>query len=96
MSTTIPILAFKQLLHELKDRRPDIGIRFRLMGAMWQVRHLQVVEVTDNGVALHDKRTGKVMLISDLSHIMQFEIDENFRQYEPHVHYSVDLAFVNS
>jgi hypothetical protein len=94
-NSTIPILEFKRLLHELRDRRPDIGIRFRLMGEMWQVNHLHILEVTESGVALHDPLSGKVILITDVARIMQFEIDENFHHYEPHNHYTVDPALVN-
>ena len=95
MKSQIPILEFKRLLHQLRDLRPDIGIRVRLMGEMWKSSHFRVFQLTEKGVALHDDSTKKLVLVSDLSQVMQFELDQTFQQYEPHFHYSVDPALVS-
>jgi hypothetical protein len=86
----VPVLELRRLLHELKDLRPDICIRFRLIGEMWQTFHLRIVKVTEKGVALNDEHTNKLMFIRDLKHVMQFELDKAFQQYQPHFHYVVD------
>lgn len=91
----IPVIEFKRLLHSLQDLRQDIGIRVRLMGEMWQSHHLIVLRVTERGVALHDPRSKRLLMVSDLSQVMQFELDESFQQYQPHYHYSVDPALVS-
>lgn len=91
----IPILEFKKLLHQLNDLRPDIRIRVRLMGEMWQTHHHRVLQVTEKGVALHDDATKRLVMIADLGQVMQFEIDQSFQQFEPHFHYSVDPALVS-
>lgn len=90
----IPILQFRRLLHQLRDSRPDIGVRMRLMGEMWQTTHHHVLQVTDKGVALHEEETKRLVIVADLSQVMQFELDQSFHDYEAHFHYSVDPALV--
>lgn len=91
----VPVLEFKRLLHLLMDSSPDTGVRYRLMGEMWQPGYFRVLHLTDKGVALQDEQTRKLTLINDLSHVMEFELDQAFQQYQPHFHYSVDPAYVN-
>lgn len=91
----IPILEFKRLLHQLRDLRPDIGIRMRLMGEMWQTNHHNILQLTEKGVALHDVETKRLVIVADLSQVMQFELEQSFQHYEAHFHYSVDSALVS-
>jgi hypothetical protein len=85
----VAVLAFKRLLIELKEHRPDICVRYRLIGQMWAENFLRVIQLTEHGVLLNDETSGRFVTISDLSHIMQFEIDNSFQMYEPHFHYDV-------
>ncbi len=85
----VAILALKRLLIELKEHRPDICIRCRLIGQMWMDAFLRVNSVTDRGVLLKSDTSNKFMAIADLSHIMQFEIDKPFQLYQPYFHYDV-------
>jgi hypothetical protein len=86
----VTVLELRRLLHSLKDLRPDICIRFRLMGEMWQNNHMRVLQPSEKGVALNDERTNQLVFIRDLNMVMQFEIDRTFQQYQPHFHYSVN------
>lgn len=90
----IPVLELRRLLFELKDLRPDICVRFRLMGEMWQTSHMRVIKLTESGVALNDERSNKLIFIQDLTKVMQFELDNAFQQYQPHCHYTVDPVLV--
>jgi len=92
----IAVLVLKQLLHQLKDSGLEIGIRFRLIGKMWQDAHMRVLHVTEKGVALNDEQSKKLIIIEDLSQVMQFELDKAFQQYQPHFHYSVEPALVKN
>lgn len=92
----VPILELRRLLHQIIDLRPDIGFRFRLMGEMWNPQHLIVLKVTERGIALQEQNSKKLTIIHDLTHIMEFEIDTSFQQYQPHTHYLVDTAMVSS
>lgn len=85
----LSILELKKLLHSLKDLRPDICIRFRLIGEMWQNNHLHILNVTEKGIVLNDQKTNKLIFIQDLKNVMQFELDHSFQQYQPHFHYSI-------
>lgn len=91
----VPVLELKRLLHSLKDSRPDICVRFRLMGEMWQSNHMRIIDIDERGVALNDEAANKLVFIRDLSHVMQFELDRAFQQYQPHYHYSVSPEIVS-
>lgn len=85
----VAVLALKRLLVELKDHRPDICVRYRLLGQMWAKNFLRVVQVTELGVVLNDEATNRLVNIPDLSHIMQFELDKAFQSFQPYIHYDV-------
>jgi hypothetical protein len=68
----IPVLDLRRLLFELKDLRPDIHIRFRIIGEMWQNNHHHVLKLTEKGVALNDEKSNKLIFILDLNNVMQF------------------------
>jgi hypothetical protein len=91
----VPVLQLRRLLYELRDLRPDICIRFRLIGEMWQVNFYHIVSISEKGAALNDEKANKLIFISDLSHVMQFEIDHSFKEYEPHFHYTVGSELVH-
>lgn len=88
----VAVLTLRRLLVELKEHRPDICIRYRLIGQMWAKNFLRVIQVTESGVLLNDETSNKVYTISDLSHIMQFELDKSFQLYQPHFHYEVVIT----
>ena len=85
----IAVLALKRLLVELKEHRPDICIRYRLLGQMWLNNFLRVVEISENGVVLYDEAISTFVRIPELSAIIQFELDKTFQSYQPYVHYDV-------
>jgi hypothetical protein len=85
----VAVLELRRLLIELKEHRPDICIRYRLIGQMWAQNFLRVVNITSNGVLLNDETLNKLITISDLSQIMQFELDKPFQAFQPYFHYTV-------
>lgn len=87
--TFVTVLELKRLLVELKDKRKDISIRFRLIGEMWKPHFLRIIDVTDNGLVVNDEANNTLLFLRDLSVIMQFEMDARFQAYEPHFHYDV-------
>ena len=88
----VAVLRLRRLLIELKEHRPDICIRYRLMGQMWAQNFLRVADVPDGGVLLHDESSNRYISIPDLSKIMQFELDNSFQSYQAHHHYDVALV----
>ena len=85
----VGVLELKRLLYELKEHRPDICFRFRLIGQMWASNFLRVVHVTERGVLLNDEISNRFISLPDLSQVIQFEIDKSFQTFHPHFHYDV-------
>lgn len=85
----ISVLELRRLLVDLKEKRPDICVRYRLLGEMWVVNSMRVVKVTEKGVMLNDEQNNKLINLPDLSSVMQFEIDAPFQGFQPHFHYNV-------
>ena len=85
----VAVLELRRLLVELKEHRPDICVRYRVLGQMWAPSFHRVVRLTDDGVLLNDESSNKFISIPDLSQIMQFELDKSFQLYQPYFHYDV-------
>ena len=90
--TLISVLELKRLMIDLADKRPDISIRFRLLGELWSRDFFRVVRVTDKGAVFFDDTQGLVS-VSDLNFIMQVEIDKPFQGFQPYYHYEVNPVF---
>lgn len=88
----VAVLELRRLLLELKEHRPDICFRYRLIGQMWAQNFLRVVHVTNQGVLLNDETSNKMITIPELSQLMQFEIDKPFQNFLPHYHYDVSIS----
>lgn len=86
--TLISAIELRRLMVDLKEKRPDICIRFRLLGEMWNVNFMQVIRISDKEVLLLDE-TNHLVSIHDLNFVMQFEIDKSFQSYQPYYHYEV-------
>jgi hypothetical protein len=82
-------MELKRLLIELQQKRPDICIRYRLLGEMWVINAMRVIHVSDKGALLNDEQNNRLINLSDLSSIMQFELDSPFMGFQPHFHYHV-------
>jgi hypothetical protein len=89
---TVNVLELKRLLVELAEHKIDVSIRLRLLGDVWQINHSKVLRVTENGVALLDEFTNKLLFIQDLNNVMQFELDGQFQHYKPNYHYTVKIT----
>lgn len=86
------MLELKRLIVDLSEKRPDICIRFRLLGELWGVNFLRVMRIHEKSVVLLDETQGLVS-ISDLNFVMQFEIDKPFQGFQPYYHYEVTPTF---
>lgn len=83
----IQVLELRRLLYELKDQRPDICVRFRLIGEMWQPNFGRVIKLTEQGAVLLNEHDNQAVSILDLREIVQFELDARYQNYHPHYHY---------
>ena len=85
----ISVLELKRLLIEIKAYRPDICVRYRLLGELWNPSFMKVLLVTERGILLSDEPSNRLISLADLSMVMQFEMDNRFRDFQPHFHYEV-------
>lgn len=88
---SLTILELKRLLFELKDKRPDICIRYRLIGEMWQENFTKIFTIVENRLFVEDARKGLIIHIQNLANIIQFEIDHSFQNFQAHNHYEIVL-----
>ena len=65
------------------------------MGEMWQPNFLRIMQINEKGAVLIEEMSKKLVIIQNLSNVMQFELDHPFRQYEAHNHYTVEAALVH-
>lgn len=90
--TLISVPELKRLLVDLLEKRPDICVRFRLLGELWSINFLRTIRITEKGGIFLDEVQGLVS-VSDLNFIMQFEIDKPFQGFQPYYHYEVTPLF---
>ena len=88
----VVILELRRVLVELREHRPDICIRYRLLGQMWVPNFHRVIQVTEEGVILNDETSERVVSIRSLAQFMQFELDKPFQLYQPYFHYDVSTS----
>ena len=86
-NTAISVSQLKKFLYELNYSQ--VHIRVRLMGQLWQQNFMHIVSFSDDGVLLLNAVTGIIFSITQISNIIQFEIDQTFKNYQPHFHYDV-------
>jgi hypothetical protein len=89
----ISVTELKRLLVTIVDYNLPICIRYRLLGEMWQPQFMRVVKVTENGVLLNDEKRGRLILVPDLTHLTQFELDGRLHTFEPNYHYTLTKEF---
>lgn len=58
---------------------------------MWQSSFMIVLKVTEKGVVLNDETKNRLLLIADLSLVMQFKLDGRVHNYQPHFHYDITI-----
>lgn len=90
--TLISVLELRRLMVDLLEKRPDICIRFRLLGELWHIYFMRVMRITGKGALLFDENNNMVS-ISDLNSVMQFEIEKPFQGFQPYFHYEVSPVF---
>jgi hypothetical protein len=90
--TLISVLELRRLMVDLSEKRPDICIRFRLLGELWSNHFMRVVRIRDKGGLLFDE-SNNLVSVSDLNFVMQFEIDKPFQGFQPYYHYDVTPVF---
>ncbi len=85
----VAVLELRRLLVELKEHRPDICVRYRIMGQMWAGNFMRVSHVSDRGAIFNNEAVNRLVNVQNLNQIIQFELDKSFQAYQPYFHYDV-------
>jgi hypothetical protein len=88
-NNVLSVIELRRLLIDLKEKRQGIFVRFRLLGEMWATNFMSIAGMTETGVLLKDDISNNFVVISNLTDVIQFEIDEPFQGYKPYNHYDV-------
>jgi hypothetical protein len=80
----------RQALIDIMEHGPNVCVRFRLIGQLWQPGFVRVVAVNDNHILVNDEFKNQLIHIN-LDMIVQFEVDHKFKRLEPHNHYDIIL-----
>jgi hypothetical protein len=86
----LDIVELKRLLINLCEKRPDILVRYRLIGQMWQTNFVTIKQVIDDEVIFSDAK-GLITKRVHLHDLMQIELEGSFQMYRPYTHYSIRL-----
>jgi hypothetical protein len=89
MSRKVSALELKRLLFDIRDRRPDVRIRVRLLGKMWGESFCSVDGISENEASLFDAYKETTISISNFNEIIQFELECSFFGYQAFYHYEV-------
>jgi hypothetical protein len=92
----ISVLELRRLLITIADYNLPICFRFRILGDMWKTHFMRIVKVTEKGVVLNEESSNRLIVIADLSLVMQFELDGRIHGYEPNYHYGITIQEVLS
>lgn len=82
------VLQLKQLLIDINEHAPNVCVRFRLLGEMWQPNMVRMISITDNRALVNDEVKNKLISV-DLTSVVQFEMDNKFKGFQPYFHYEV-------
>jgi hypothetical protein len=89
-STLISANELRRLMVTIADSNVEVGLRYRMIGEMWEQNYMTIMKVTDFGLLLNDQVKNRLIVIRDLSQIMQFELDSQFHSFRPNYHYNVN------
>lgn len=89
MAKKISLLEFKRLLSDIRNRRPDVRVRVRLLGKMWAEQFCAVDFLNDNQVVLFDQREDEYHYINNINDVAQFELECPFFGYDAFYHYDL-------
>lgn len=80
----------RDLLISIGAHQLQISIRYRTLGQLWYPNFLRVVKLEgERSVLFHDEIRKKLISLTDLSRIIQFELDGKHYPFEPNFHYQV-------
>lgn len=93
-TTTISVHAFEELIRTISENK-SAGIRFRMRGELWYPNFLHVMQAGEyNRILFVDGKRNHNIILSDLSSVIQFELDAAIHPFAPGRHYQVSQEYV--
>lgn len=92
-TTAISVSEFEKLISVISEER-QARIRFRMRGELWYPNFLRVMRAGEhNRVLFVDETRNHNIILSDLSSIVQFELNAAIHPFEPGCHYQVSQKY---
>jgi hypothetical protein len=86
----VSVNELKRLILSIHENQLQVCIRYRTIGQLWHPNFLRIIKITESSAVLfHDAIRKRLILLSDLSSIIQFELDGRLNTFEPNFHYLV-------
>lgn len=80
----------RTLLHSLTQYAPDVSIRYRMKGDLWYPNFLKIVNCDEGKpVLLRDDKRNKLIVLSDVVSISEFELSGRFYHFDANERYHV-------
>lgn len=90
ITPAVSVSELRTLLHSLMQYAPDVSIRYRMKGDLWYPNFLKIVNFEEGKPALlRDDKRNKLIVLSDVTNISEFELSGRFYHFEPNEHYRV-------
>jgi hypothetical protein len=89
--TDIDFLELKRLLTDILEKRPEISIRYRLIGHLWNNNFFAIKTLVDDDVIFVELSLQKNIRVR-IQDIIQIELDGSFQAYRPNFHYTISPA----
>lgn len=89
--TELDVVEFKRLLTDIFEKRPDISIRYRLIGNLWSNAFFPIRKMSEEEVFFFDSARQSLIRVF-VRDIMQIELDSSFQNYRPNLHYTIKVA----
>jgi hypothetical protein len=89
MGRKVSLTELKRLFYDIRDRRPDVRIRLRVLGKMWNEAFCSIDSIKEDGITLVDTHHSKYIHLNQLSDVVQFELECPFFGYHAFYHYEI-------
>lgn len=86
----VSVTDFRNLLLSIILDHDAVCIRFRTIGDLWYPNFVRILSLRDHRAALfHDDARKETITLSDLSRVIQFELNRHLHSFEPHFQYEI-------
>jgi hypothetical protein len=89
MARKVSVAELRRLFFDIRDRRPDVRVRVRILGKMWAESFCSIDFISGGQVVLFDSTEDHYHYVNNINDIIQFELECPFLGYIAFYHYEV-------